>query len=194
MNTVCCGCCSVTKSHLTPCNPMDCSMPSSPVLHCLLEFAQIHWISDAIQPSHPLSPPSPPALNQGHWFSVFPSIRVFPNESTLCIRWPKYWSFSISPSKNIQGWFLLGLTGLISLPSKGLSRVFSSTTIQKHQFFSPQPSLWANSHVYYSLPLLWPHPPDIWPEIKDGDHCQWRLSLYTKQLFLRPREKIQLHT
>ena len=64
--------------------------------------------------------------------SVFPSIRVFSSELALCIRWPKYWnfSFSISPSMNIQGWFPLGLTGLISLLSKGLSNIFSSTTIR----------------------------------------------------------------
>ena len=75
--------------------------------------------------------------------SVFPSIRVFSSESAFCIRWPKYWSFSfsISPSMNIQGWFPLGFTGLISLQSKGLSRVFCSTTIQNHQFFGAQPSL-----------------------------------------------------
>ena len=76
--------------------------------------------------------------------SVFPSIRVFSNESVLCIRWPKYWSLSISPSN--KGFFPLGLAGLISLQSKGLSRVFFST-IQKHHFFSAQPSLWTNSHI-----------------------------------------------
>ena len=65
--------------------------------------------------------------------SIFPSIRVFSSESVFHIRWPKDWRFSY-----IQGWFHLGLTGLISLLSKGLSRVFSSTTIQKHQFFSTQ--------------------------------------------------------
>ena len=72
--------------------------------------------------------------------SIFPSIRVFSNESALCIRWPKYWScsFSISPSKTIQDWSPLGWTHLISLQSKGLSRVFSNTTVQKHQFFSTQ--------------------------------------------------------
>ena len=66
--------------------------------------------------------------------SVFPSIRVFSNESTVCIRWPKYWNFSFSTvlPMNNQGWFPLGLTGLISLLSKGLSRVFSSTTVRKH--------------------------------------------------------------
>ena len=72
--------------------------------------------------------------------SIFPSIRVFSNESVLPIRWPKYWSFSfsISPSMNIQDWFPLGLTGLISLHSKELSRVFSNTTVQKHRFFGAQ--------------------------------------------------------
>ena len=92
--------CSVDKLYPTLWEPMDCSMPGFPVLHYLPEFAQthVHWVSDAIQPSHPLLPPSPPALN-------FPSIRVFSNESTLCMRWPKYWSFrfSISPSSEYSG-------------------------------------------------------------------------------------------
>ena len=78
--------------------------------------------------------------------SIFPSIRVFSNELAVYIRWPKYWSFSISPSNEYSG-FPLGLTDLISLQSKGLSRVFSRTTVQKHQFFSAQPSLWSNSHI-----------------------------------------------
>ena len=81
--------------------------------------------------------------------SVLPSIRVFSNESVLHIRWPKYWSFSFTSvlPMNIQDLFPLGLTGWISLQSKGLSRVISSTTIQKHQFFSTQPSLWFNSYI-----------------------------------------------
>ena len=81
--------------------------------------------------------------------SIFPNIRVFSNQLALCIRWPKYWSFnfSISPSNEYSGWCLLGLTGLISLLSKGLSRVFSSTTVQKHQFFGSQPSSQSNSHI-----------------------------------------------
>ena len=68
--------------------------------------------------------------------SIFPSIRVFSNESALCIRWPKDWnfSFSINPSNEYPRWFPLGLPDLISLLSKGLSRVFSNTTIQKRQF------------------------------------------------------------
>ena len=79
-----------------------------------------------------------------------PSIRVFSNESALRIRWPKYWifSFSISPSMNTQDWSPSGWTGWISLLSKGLSRVFSNTTVQKHQFFGTQFSLWSNSHIH----------------------------------------------
>ena len=73
--------------------------------------------------------------------SIFPSIRVFSNESFLHIRWPKYWSFSFNISPDIQYWFPFGWTGWISLQSKGLSRVFSNTTVQKHQFFCPQLSL-----------------------------------------------------
>ena len=82
--------------------------------------------------------------------SIFPTIRVFCNESVLPIRWPKYWSFSfnISPSMNIQHWFPLECTGWISLQSKGLSRVFSNTTVQKHQFFGTQLSSQSNSHIH----------------------------------------------
>ena len=82
--------------------------------------------------------------------TVFPRIRVFSNESAIHIRWPKYWSFScsISPSNKYSGWFPLRLITLISLQSKGLSRVFSSTTIWKHQFFGSQTSLWSNSQIY----------------------------------------------
>ena len=80
--------------------------------------------------------------------SICPSIRVLSHESALCIRWPNYWSFSISPSNEYSDWFPLGLTGLISLQSKGLARVFSSITVQKHQFFGTQLSLWPNSHIH----------------------------------------------
>ena len=70
--------------------------------------------------------------------------------STLLIRWPKHWSFSfsINPSSKYSGLISLGLTSLTSLQSKGLSKVFSNTTVQKHQFFGAQPSLWSNSHLY----------------------------------------------
>ena len=80
--------------------------------------------------------------------SMFPSIRVFSNESALCIRWPKCWSFnfSINPSNEYSGLISFRIDCFISLLSKGLSRVFSSTTVQKHQFFGPQP-LWSNYHI-----------------------------------------------
>ena len=83
----------------------------------------------------------------------FPASRSISNESALRIRWPKYWSFSfnISPSTEYSGLFPLGLTGLISLQFKGLSRVFSSTTVWKHQLFGVQPSLWSNSHIHMWL-------------------------------------------
>ena len=85
--------------------------------------------------------------------SIFPSIRVFSNESVVCIMWPNYWSFrfSISPSNEYSGWFHLGWTGVIPLQSKGLSRVFSNTTVQKHQFFGIQTSLQSNSHIHPRL-------------------------------------------
>ena len=82
--------------------------------------------------------------------SIFPGIRVLSNESVLHIRWPKYWSFastSVLPM-NIQDWSPLKLTGWISLLSKGLSRVFSNTTVQKHRFFGAQLCLWFNSHIH----------------------------------------------
>ena len=79
--------------------------------------------------------------------SIFPSIQVFSNESAVCIRWPKYWSLTSASvlSMSIEGWFLFGLNALISLLSKGLSGVFSSTTVQRHQFFGALPSLWSSS-------------------------------------------------
>ena len=81
---------------------------------------------------------------------IFPSIRVFSNESAHHIRWPKYWSFTFQhQSFQFRVDFLKGwLTGLISLQSKGLSRVFSNTPIRKHQFLGPQTSLWPNSHIH----------------------------------------------
>ena len=118
-----CSFSSVVQSCPTLYNPMDCSMPGFPVHHKFLELAQthIHRVSDAIQPSHPLSSPS--AFNLS-------SIRVFWSESVLHIRWPTYWSFSfsISPSKEYSG-LISFRTGWIFLHSKGLSRVLSNTTV-----------------------------------------------------------------
>ena len=129
---------SVTKLCLILCDPMDCSMPGLPVHHQLSEVTQthVHWVSDAIQPSHPLSSSFPHTFNISQHQGLFKWV-------ILHIRWPKDWSFSFSlnPSNDYQDWLCLGLTGLISLPSKGLLRVFSNTTVQKHQFFGAQLSL-----------------------------------------------------
>src|SRR5574341_2290305 len=95
---------------------MDCSTPVIPVLHHLPELAQthVHWVSDAIQPSYPLSLPSSPAFN-------LPSIRVFSNELALCIRWPKYWSFnfSISPSNEYSELIFFRMDWLYLLAVQG---------------------------------------------------------------------------
>ena len=80
--------------------------------------------------------------------AIFPSIRVFSNESVLRIRWPKYWSFSFSIGPSRTDRSPLGWTGCISLLPKGLTRVFSITMVQKHHFFSAQLSLWSNSQIY----------------------------------------------
>ena len=102
------------------------------------EFTQthVHWVGDAIQPSHPLSSCFPPAFNLSQRQGLYKWV-------SSCIRWPKYWSFSfsISPSNEYSGLISLAWTSWISLQSKGLSRVFSNTTVQKHQFFSTQFSL-----------------------------------------------------
>ena len=137
-------CCLVAESCPTFCNPMDYSTPGFPVLHYLLDFAQtyVHWVGDAIQPSCPLSPPSLPAFSlsqhQGffQWVIGGQSVRALPSASVLPM--------------SIQDWFPLGLTGLILL-SRGLSRVFSSTIIQKHQFFDTEPSSWSNSYIHTRL-------------------------------------------
>ena len=134
---------SVAQSCATLYDPMDCSMPGFPVHHQFPEPAQthVHRVGDTMQPSHPLHPllllPS-----------IFPSIRVFSSESVF-VSGRQSTGASASASvlpMNTQDWFPLGLTSLISLQSKGLSRVFSNT-VQKHQFFGTQLSLWTNSHI-----------------------------------------------
>ena len=132
--------CSVMTDSLWP---MDCSMPGFPVLNHLLELAQTRS-SDSVMPSNHLFLCRPLLLLP----SIFPSIRVFSSESALHIRWPKYWifSFSISPSSECSGWFPLGLTGLISLVSRRLSRIFSNTAVRRHQFFGAQLFLLSSSH------------------------------------------------
>ena len=133
-------CCSVTKSCRTLCDPVDCNTLGFPVLHHLLEFAQTHvhlspWCRPAISSSiTPFSscPQSFPASES------FPMSQLFASGGQSIGG-----SASVLPM-NIHGWFPLGLTGLISFQSKGLLRVFSSTTTRKHQFSGAQPSWWSN--------------------------------------------------
>ena len=130
---------SVAQLCLTFCNPMDCSMPGLPVHHQLLKFAQthVHQVGDAIQPSHPLSSSSPPAFNLSQYQGLFQGVSSSHQVAKVLRVSP---SASVLPM-NIQDQFPLRLTGLISLQSKGLSRVFSNTTVQKHQFYSLQLSI-----------------------------------------------------
>ena len=140
--TICCF--SVTKSSLTLCDPVNCSIPCFPVLHYLPEFAQTHAhrVDDANQSFNPLCPLL--------LLSIFPSMRsfpishFFPSDGQSIGALASAWALPM----NIQDWFLLGLTGLISLLSKGRSRVFSSTTIWKYRIFGTQPSLWCTSHIH----------------------------------------------
>ena len=137
---------SLAQSCPALCDPMDCSMPNLSVHHQLPEFTQthVHWVADAIQPSHPRSSPSPQAFNPSHnqdlfkWLSFFASGGQIIGVSA---------SASVLPM-NIQDWSPSEWTGWISLQSKGLSRVFSNTTVQKHQFFGAQPSSQSNSHIH----------------------------------------------
>ena len=130
-------CCSVAQLCLTLCNLMDCSTPGFSVLRHHLEFAQshVHWVSDAIQPSHPLSPLLLP--------SIFPSIHVFSNELALAIRWPKYWNFNfISPSNDYSGLIFFRIDWFDLFSVQGTHKN------QKRQFFGAQLSLWSHSHIH----------------------------------------------
>ena len=132
-----------TQSCPILCDPKGWTVPGFSVLRRLLEFAQTHvdWVSDAIQLSHFLLSPSSPALNHSQHQGLFKWV------SSLH-RWPSIGvsaSTSVLPM-NIQDWSPLGWTGWISLQSKELSRVFSNTTVQKHQFFGTQLS---HIHTYY---------------------------------------------
>ena len=127
---------SVTQSCLTLCDPMDCSTPGFPVHQQLPELTQacVHWVGDAIQPSHPLSSPSPSSLQSVPASGSFQMSQLFTSGGQ---------SIGVSASAsvipmNIQDWFPLEWSGWISLQSKELSRVFSNTTVQKHQFFGAQ--------------------------------------------------------
>ena len=135
---------SVTQSCATLCDPMDCSMPGIPVHQQLPEFSQtrVHWVNDAIQPSQPLSLLSLAAVNlsqhQGFikWVSSpYQVARIGVSDSSVL-------------QMNIQDWSPLGWTGWISLKTMALSRVFSKSTVWKHQFLGAQLSLYSNSHIH----------------------------------------------
>ena len=136
---------SITQSCPTLCDPMNHSTPGLPVHYQLPELTQthVHRVGDAILPSHPLSFPSPPAPNPSQH-------QGFNNESTLRMRRPKYWSFSfsISPSKEHPRPISFRMDWLDLLAVQGTLRVFSNTTVQKHQFFGAQPSSQSNSHIH----------------------------------------------
>ena len=128
-------CCSVTQSCPTLCDPWTAAHQASLSITISWSFLKLMSI-ESVMPSNHLVLCRPLLL----LLSIFPSIRVFSNESVLCTTWLKYWSFSfsISPSSEYSGLIPLGWTGWISLQSKGLSRVFSNTTVQKHQFLVAQ--------------------------------------------------------
>ena len=129
---------SGAQSCPTLCNPMDCSTPGLPSITNSQSLLKLMSIKSVMPSNHCIL--CHPLLLLP---SIFPSIRVFSNESVLRIRWPKYWSFSfsISPSNDYSGLISFRWTGWIFLQSKGFSRLFSNTTVQKHQFFSAQLSL-----------------------------------------------------
>ena len=136
---------SVAQSCPTLCDPLGCSTHGFPSITNCQSLFKLMSIESVMPSSHLIL--CHPLLLQP---SIFPSIRVFSNESVLRIRWPNIGasaSASVLPV-NIQDWFSLPLTGLMSLQSKGLSRVFSNTTVQKHQFFSSQIPSWSNSHIH----------------------------------------------
>ena len=131
----------------TLCDSMDCSTPGFPLHHQLLELGQthVHWVGDAIQPF------SSSVIPFSSFLQSFPesgsfAVSQFFASGGQSIGASASASASVFPM-NIQDWFPLGLTGLI-LQSKELSRVFSSTTVQKHRFFGNQLSLWSNSHIH----------------------------------------------
>ena len=134
----------VPQSCPTPCDPIDYITPGFPVHHQLLELTQthVHRVGDAIQPSYPLLSPSLPAFNLSQHQGSLPMNQFFTSGGQ---------SFGVSASvlpMNIQDWFPLGLTGLTSLQTKELSRVFSNNTFQKRQSFSTRLSLQSKYHIH----------------------------------------------
>ena len=145
---------SVTQSCPTLCDPLNCSTPDLPVHHQPPDFTHVYCVGDTIQPSHPLSSPLSSCLQSFPVSGSFPMSQFFASGGQ---------SIGVSASAsvlpiNIQDWFPSGWTGWISLQSKGLSRVFSNITVQKHQFLCVQLSLCSNFHIHTWLlekPQLW---------------------------------------
>ena len=131
---ICCFCCSVAKSCPTLCDPTNCSTPGFPVLHYLPEFAltHVHWVSDAISSS---------VTHFSSCLQSFPASGSLPMSQLFKSGSQSFGASTAVLLMNIQDWFPLGLAGLIFLQSKGLSRVFSNTTVQKQLFFGAQLSL-----------------------------------------------------
>ena len=146
--------CLVVELCLTLCNPMDCSTPGLPVLYYLPELAQthVHWCHVTF-----LSSASPFSSR----LQSFPASGSFPVSQLFTSGGQRIGASAsaLMLPMNIQGWFPLGLNGLISFLSKGLSSVFSSTTVQKHQFFGPQLSWFSNSHIH---PYVTTEKPQLW--------------------------------
>jgi len=137
-------CCPLVAKYCpTPCDPMDCNMPGSSVLHYLLEFSLIllsQWCHKTISSSVAHFSACPQS---------FPASGSFPMSHILASGGQSVGASASVLPMNIQDWFPLGLTGLFFLHSKGLSRVFSSSTIWKDQFFDTQPFLWSSSHIVH---------------------------------------------
>ena len=151
----------VAQSCPTLCDPMNRSTPGLPAHHHLPEITQthIHRVGDAIQPSHPVSCPVPPAPNPSLHQSFFPMSQLFTwgGQSTGVSALASFLP------KNTQGWSSSEWTGWISLQSKGLSRVFSNITVQTYQFFGTQLSSQSNSHIH-TWPLQKKHTLD-WTDL-----------------------------
>ena len=150
---------SVTQSCPTLWDPMDCSTPGFPVHHQLQEFISV----ESVMPSSHLILIVP--------FSSFSASGSFPMSQFFTLDSQSIGASASVLPMNIQDWFPLGIAGLISLLSKGLSRVFSNTTVQKHQFFGAQLSLWSNSHIHTWL-LDYYHM-DYYHSFDYTDLCQW---------------------
>ena len=141
---------SVARSCPTFCNPMNHSTPGLPDHHQLLEFTQthVHQVGDAIQPSHPLLSPSPPAPNPSQHQSLFQQVFAWGGQSIGVS------ALASVLLMNTQDWSLLGWTGWISLQSSGLSRVFSNTTVQKPSILQHSAISLSNSYKLKRQPLI----------------------------------------